>query len=385
MKKRTARRLFVVPGVVLLGILVMAMLIMARKPPALVDKEPLGTLVNVMIAEKSDRDLMIIGHGDVRALHQIGLTPQVSGQVVWVHPDFLAGGSFNKGDALLSIEPADFELGVQQADAMVAQATYQLEVTQANAEVALTEWNLVKGNDADSGEPSSLVLYEPQMRQAEANLQSAEAALAKAELNLSRTTLHAPFNCKIASKNVSPGQQIGPQAAIAQLYSTDIAEIEVSLQPSQLSYIEIPGAKVDVILENGKSTQIFEGIVHRQVGVIGEMGRLARIVVRIEDPFRGDNPLNPTMSLGAFVEARIHGTTVRDIFAVPRSAVHSDGMVWVAEDNSLTIRPVEVYYKTQNEILVTTGIENGDLVILTPISGAAKGMKLRYTMPETSQ
>ncbi len=381
MKKRTTRRLFIVPGVILIGIVIMAALIMGRRVPEQVDNTPQGALVNVIIAEKTDRQVTITGHGNVHALHQIALTPQVGGQVVWVHPDFLAGGSFAEGDELVRIESTDYELGVQQSEAMVAQARYQLEVTEANAEIARTEWELIKGDQNSDGEPSSLVLFEPQLRQSQANLQSAEAALAKAELSLSRTVLRAPFNCKVASENVSPGQQIGPQSIVGQLYSTDIAEIEISLQPSELDYIDIPGASVNIVLKNGNGNHTFAGYVHREIGVIGERGRLARVVVRVDDPFKGDAAL----SLGSFVEAQISGTSANDVFVVPRSALHQDNTIWIAKDNQLSIRPVEVFYKTSNEVLITAGIESGDMIVLTPLSGAANGMKLRPTLPEAGQ
>ncbi len=384
MKKRTARRAFLVPGVIIIGIVIMVALIMGRRPPEQVDDAPSGVLVDVFPAEKKDQDILITGYGEVAALHTVNLTPQVGGKVEWVHPNFLAGGVFNKGDVLVRIEPADYELAVQQAEAAVAQARYNLEVTEANAEVARTEWELIKGANS-SDKPNSLVLYEPQLRQAKANMQSAQAALAMAQLNLDRTVLRAPFNCRVANENVSPGQLVGQQSVIATLFSTDVAEIEVSLQPSELAYIDIPGAKVDVVLSLESGSYHFDGYVDREVGIIGQMGRLSRVIVRIDDPFKNENMSNPALSIGSFVETRIHGRIVRDIISVPRTAVRSNNQIWVAQDSVLTIRDIDVYYKSDEVVLVNSGLETGELVVLTQISGAANGMKLRPQLPEAGE
>ncbi|MBS1262232.1 MAG: Efflux pump periplasmic linker BepF [Calditrichaeota bacterium] len=390
MKRKTARRVLLVPAVVLIGLVVMAALIVSRRPPEQVERTSNGALVDVFEAHRTDREVIVSGHGTVEALDEVQLIPQVTGRVESVHPEFVAGGSFAEGEELLRIEQDDYRLRVQQALAQVAQAQYQLEVAEANAEIAREEWELVNENRRRTGgdelarEPDALVLHRPQLRQARAALQSAQASLEQAKLNLARTVLRAPFNCRVANETVSPGQLVGPGGPVARLYSTDVAEIEVPLASSELTYIEIPGARADVTLPASNDTTVFTGYVHRLVGVIGEVGRLSRVVVRIDRPFETSASNASPLQLGAFVDVRIHGKTARDVTPVPRAALREHDNVWIAESDTLAIRRAEVYYRSEHEVLIRDGVEEGDLVVLTPISGAAEGMRLRTRVPGES-
>jgi hypothetical protein len=52
--------------------------------------------------------------------------------------------------------------------------------------------------------------------------------------------------------------------------------------------------------------------------------------------------------------------------------------VWVAgKDDKLKIKQVTVARRTPGEVLISSGLDAGDRVVLTPITGAVEGMKLR--------
>jgi RND family efflux transporter MFP subunit len=275
---------------------------------------------------------------------------------------------------------------VQRAEAQVAQAEYQIQVAQANATIAAREWELINsGRDRlfgkeneEPGEPDPLVLHEPQLRQAEANLASAQAALSTAELNLERTVLRAPFNCRVRHQNVAPGQLVSPATQIAALYATDLVEIEVGLQLADLAWLEIPGAPARVILDTGEERFTWEGVAARTVGVLDEIGRLARVVVQISDPFQREDQSTPELNIGSFVHVEMEGREIRNTMAIPRNAFRTNSTVWVAApDSTLEIREVRLHRLTPTEALIDDGLNEGDQIILTPLAGAAPGMALR--------
>ena len=373
-------------AVILFGLLAMMAIANTRKPPQQSTPEVPGALVNVEPVEMSSRTIIVRGDGTVNPRFETSLSPQVSGKVVWVHPDYVAGGSFSKGDILLKVDPTDFELVVEQAKAAVAQAEYQLEVTRANANIARREWESMQksraartGEAADStAEPDALVLQKPQLKQAEAAYASAQASLEMAQLNLDRTKLRAPFNSRIRSISAAPGQLVGPTAPVARLYSTDIVEIPVGIAVADLGWIQVPGSKATVRLSTGQQSWTWEGVVDRTLGVVDEIGRLAQVVIRVEHPFTTTEPNQPELSIGSFVSVEIEGRQVENIYPVPRIALRDDNTVWVAkDDNSLEIRPVSLTRLTPDEALINDGLSAGDRVVLTQISGAANGMKLR--------
>lgn len=372
--------------IVIVGFVIMSVLSASRKRPPRSQVRSRGALVETMQVQRVTRQILVEGDGAVAPRHEIVLLPQVTGKVVWVHQDLVAGGAFDRGDELVRIDQSDYRLAVQRAEAQVAQAEYQIQVAQANATIAAREWELINsGRDRlfgkeneEPGEPDPLVLHEPQLRQAKANLASAQAGLATAELNLGRTVLHAPFNCRVRHQNVAPGQLVSPATQIAALYATDLVEIEVGLQLADLAWLEVPGAPARVILDTGEGRFIWEGVAARTVGVLDEIGRLAPVVVQISDPFQREDQSTPELNIGSFVHVEIEGREIRNTIAIPRNAFRTNSTVWVAApDSTLEIRDVRLHRLTPTEALIADGLNEGDQIILTPLAGAAPGMALR--------
>ncbi len=383
--RKWLRRLIPV-GIILVGALVMMGLAKTRKPPQRQKVESSGALVEVVKAQRAPRNILIDGTGTVQSRYEVTLIPQVSGKIEWVHPRMEAGGYFSRGDTLLRIEQDDYELAVQQAEAQVAQAEYQYQVAGANAEIAEREWEMMQaGRDKQAGEPDPLVLHKPQLRQAEAALQSAEAALDRAKLNLQRTVLTAPFNCMIRQESAAVGQLVGPSSMIASLYETDVAEIEVTMPVADLRWIKVPGADATIHYSTGDHVYEWEGRVDRTIGVLDQVGRLARVVVQVRNPFTNRDPLHPVLHVGSFVTVIIEGREVVDAIPLPRRALRENNRVWVATgDSTLDFRKVELYRLTPDEALVSEGLEDGEHVVLTSISAAAPGMKLRLQQAEAT-
>ena len=192
-----------------------------------------------------------MGTGNVLPRDEVNVLPQITGKIDWLSPEFEKGGSFRKGETLVRIEQVDYTLGVQRAKAALAQAEYGYQVAKANSNIAKKEWKTVSSKSRNStegdqkmSEPDSLVLQIPQLKQAEANLESARAAFQLAELNLERTEVKAPFNCRIRQRLASEGQLVSPGSPIASVYGTDVVEIEVGIPVADLAWIKIPGAEV---------------------------------------------------------------------------------------------------------------------------------------------
>ncbi len=373
-------------AIVALGAVIMIALIAMRPRPARERPLAAGALVEVLEVAPVDRNAVVRGTGSVAPRYEVALIPQITGKVAWVHPDLVAGMTFRAGDELLRIEADDYELAVQRAEAQIAQAEYQLDLARANAAIARREWELMKGNGvgfgaaepAEEPEPDPLVLHEPQLRQAQANLASARATLATARLNLDRTVLRAPFDCRVREQKIAPGQLVGPTSQVALLYATDLVEVAVGVPIDELNWIAIPGARAEVTLETGGASYRWDGEVHRSVGVLDPVGRLAQVVVRVADPFVDRGPDEAELSIGSFVHVRIHGRLLRDVIPIPRAALRQGAQVWVARpDSTLETRTVVVTRLTPSEALIGRGLQAGERVVVSALSGAADGMPLR--------
>jgi RND family efflux transporter MFP subunit len=370
----------IVPVIVLVaGVAAAAFIVSARKAPPRQERPPMGPLVDVMEAETADVQVTVAGHGEVVPKVAIDVVPQVGGRIVSVHPSLVAGGFFRAGEPLVVIEPRDYELSVERAQAAVARATVTLQRERAEAQVAREEWDeLHPGQEP----PNGLVVREPQIRQAEAELEAAKADLAVAELNLERTRVTVPFDGVVVSESVDQGQFVSTGTRLARVYGIDTVEVRVPLDSRELAWFEVPtrgrgeGAAAQVAADFGGRRCFWDGRVTRMEAEVDQSSRMVHVVVEIPRPYDATDE-RPALLPGTFVDVTIFGRTLPDVVALPRFAMHDGNQVWVFDDGTMDIREVEVVRAERDRTLVGSGLAGGDLVVLTVLDAVTDGMALR--------
>ncbi len=322
--------------------------------------------------------VVVNGHGEVVPRVAVDVVPQVAGKVVKVHPSLVAGGFFRAGDALVVIDPRDYELALERAQASVARAQVSLQREQAEAVVAREEWDELHPGEEAPG----LVVREPQIRQAEAELAAANADLAAAKLNLERTHVSLPFDGVVVSESVDVGQFVGSANRLARVYGTDFVDIRVPLESRELAWFDTPsrgggvGSRAQVSLSFGGARSTWEGRVTRMEAQVDQASRMVHVVIEVKDPY--DTSANrPALLPGSFTDVEIFGRTLESVIAVPRFAVHEGDRVWVYDDGKLAIRRVEVLRSDRHQTLVASGIEADDLVIISALDAVTEGMAVR--------
>jgi RND family efflux transporter MFP subunit len=378
---------FVIPVVVLVaGVAAAALIASSRKAPPRQERPPVGPLVDVMKAEAADVPVAVEGHGEVVARVAVDVVPQVAGQVVEVHPSLVAGGFFRAGQVLVRIDPRDYELALDRAQAAVARATVTLEREEAEAAVARAEWDALHPDE----EPTGLVIREPQVRQAVAELEAARADLAVAELNLERTRVTVPFDGVVVSESVDVGQFVTTGSRLARVYGTDTVEVRVPLESRELAWFDVPsrsggrGAEAEVRSSFGGGVHTWRGRVTRMEAEVDQTSRMVHVVVEVPRPYDASSD-RPALLPGTFVDVTIYGRTLSDVIPVPRHAMHEGDRVWVFSDGAMDIREVEVVRADRESALVTAGLEDGDLIVLTALDAVTDGMALRIADDSSDQ
>ena len=373
------KRAFIPPLIILLAIILAVLASMTAKPPEKKQQQKPAAMVEVKEVTPRDMTFLVDSQGTAVPKHSTTLVAEVSGQIVDVSGKYNAGGFFKKGDVLLQIDPSDYEVAVQQARAQLLQAQAALEEEKARARVAEEEWSQFK-----EGEAPALGLRKPQLASALAALESAEANLAMAERNLERTTIRAPYDSVLRSKQADLGQFVGAGSQIATLYGTEVAEVRLPLSDLDITYLNLPresNAEPKVLLESqvsGVDTQWMGNLV-RTEGVLDEASRVIYGVVEVEDPYNlnGQTHKEP-LRFGRFVQAQVEGQQVTGVMEVPTYAINPDGTVWtVADERKLQKKEIEVIRTQANTSIVSEGLEEGDLVVLTQLKNALNGMKVR--------
>ncbi len=386
---------FIVPLlIILVGFLGFRMLVMSREAPHKEVRENPGALVEVFEVQRRDHRVEVLGTGTVQARSEVSITPQVSGRVVEMAPEFIAGGFFRKGQLLFGIEEIDYRLAVDRARAALTRAQVELATVQSQARIARIEWDRLALDGG--GEPNPLVLFEPQLKNARANIASAEAALKQAELDLQRTRIYAPFNCRVRSEQVDPGQYLRAGTGVAMLAGTDRAEVVVPLPVDELGWLQVPGpgngakgAAATIRFRSGDKLHEWPGRLVRSLGEVDSRGRMARLVVGVDDPYGFEARTKqgrPALEVGLFVEVALHGEVLSQVVTIPRRALRDQQTVWIAdEQNQLQIHSVSILREEKDEVLVKNGLPQGARVVLTYLSGAAEGMKLRPRLAGAGQ
>ncbi|MBW2688584.1 MAG: efflux RND transporter periplasmic adaptor subunit [Deltaproteobacteria bacterium] len=369
-------------------------LVKSRKVPKPHEMPHLGPLVEVAELVKTSRQVVVSGTGTVQARYEVSITPQVKGRVSELSPQMVAGGIFRKGELLFAIEDVDYQLSIDLAHANLAQSEYDLLRNENLAEVARNEWQTL--NSGSDVEPNPLVVYEPQLKSARAQRNAMQANVKQAELNLQRTRVFAPFNCYVRSEQLGIGQFLNAGSPVATVAGTDQVEIVVPLPLDELTWLQVPrngvpqeGSLAKVELQSGGQIFHWQGVITRALGEIDPRNRMARVVVTVAEPLssdrKGTSLLNELLP-GMFVEVHLQGEEISDVIAVPRGAMHDNETVWiVGDENRLHIREVDIVRRERDEVLVQSGLDSGEKIVLTSLTGAAEGMLLRPQMQEAGE
>ncbi len=388
--------------IILLSALATRALVRSRPEVETQEVEALATLVRVMEVARQDLAFDVRAQGTVLPRTETTLIAQVAGEVTRVSADFETGGFFSRGEVLVELDPRDYRVAVRRARAQVAQARLQVVQQEAEAQVAIEEWQQL-----GEGEPSALVAREPQVAQARAGLEAAEAELEKAELDLERARIRAPFDGRVRAKRVGRGQFLTPGAPLATIHATDYAEVRLPVADDQLAYLDLPfayrtaaratGPEVTLRARFGRTLHSWQGRIVRSEGELDSRSRMLNLVARVEDPYaapegrkRDDaaagDPERPPLAVGLFVEAEIEGRPAAGVVVLPRSALRPEGdrhqVLVVDGDSRLRFRDVEVLRLEGERAVIGDGLSAGETVCVSPLDVATDGMKVRTAAVE---
>jgi RND family efflux transporter MFP subunit len=373
------RNLLTAVVVLVVGLLITVLLVKLNNKPERVTPPASRPVVTAFTVTAEMEPVHVQSFGSVKAKRSVTIVPQVSGEVVAKSAAFEAGGFVKAGQVLLRVDDTDYALAVANARATVAQAEYNLAMAQEEAAVAGQEWDRMDR----AGEPSPLVLREPQLKLAAANLKAAEAALAQAEVNLARCTMTAPFDGRVLNSDVDVGQYLRAGAAIGTVYATALAEITVSVPDTDLDWLNVgtgddrAGATVDVSVEFGGTRHHWIGHAMRFGGAVDARSRLVPVVIEVANPYRSDGNRPPLVE-GMFVEVTFNTLPQPGSVTVPRTAVRPGDKVWViGEGNKLDIRSVTVARAGVNLAVLSDGLALGERICTSNLQYVTQGLPVR--------
>ncbi|MFC3052803.1 efflux RND transporter periplasmic adaptor subunit [Kordiimonas pumila] len=371
---------FVVPAVVLLASIGSVIALDAAKsPPEKTEIEERPTSLYVDTVKTEDVRLTVTTQGEVKAKTEIALMPQVSGRIVSISESFAEGAGFGSNATLIKIDDADYNLALATAEARVAQTAVVLEKEMADARIKRKQWD----EWVKDGQPTPLALNAPQVAEAQAQKRAAEADLETAKLNLSRTNVSVPFHGKVLERSVGLGQIVTPSTELGRVFATDVVEVRLPLTDTQLAEIDLPIGFVsngtnapEVTFSSTVHNKSYSWVGHivRVNAAIDRQTRLIYAVAEVQDPYGQAADMGKPLAVGMFVKATIKSAIPTKTMVMPRLALRGDDRIYVVKDNKLEIRTVDVISTSDDNVYVSSGVAEGEMVVTSAVRAAYSGM-----------
>ncbi len=343
-----------------------------KPPPQTREVAEIHPLVEVMPLAETAVDFRVRTQGTVRPRTETVLSAEVSGPIVWISPKFVAGGVFEAGEELLRIDPTNYQVAVEQAEAVLKQRRIEYEGA---------EKLKLKGYRAEAD-----------LASAAAALATARAELTRAKRDLERTRITLPYDGMVRAKEADIGQYVTPGTRLAVTFATDYAEIRLPLTDQDLAFVDLPdpgalteggtaeGPAVRLTAEREGRIGTWQARIVRTEGVVDETNRVTYAVARVQDPYglRPDNAGRRPLPVGTFVAAEIDGVTMEDLVRVPRRALRAnDQLLFVDEDDRLRIRAVDVIRADAEYAYLHRDSVQGERITLTALESPINGMRVR--------
>lgn len=411
---RTFAQVLLTLFVLIVGVAAGSAFMFTKDKPEKSKTETRGPLVEVFRVKSSSIQVKINGNGTVRAKQRTQIVPQVSGRVESIHRNMLSGGFIRSGEALMTIEKADYVLAGKLAQSQVEQAkaaesTAKAQIDEAHVRVRDAQDDLAQKNELrDQGAANKREIDKAQLAYdiasaqlgvartrlsaAQAQLSAANVAVEQADLSLKRTSVTLPFDAVIVSEKVDKGQHVVMGQPVGEVYAIDAVEIPIPLEDRQLKWFNLvpvahlisekPQLKeelplVDVATEFLGKQRKWTGRAVRTEAEVDPNSRMVHVIVQVDHPFDGVSEGATPLMPGTFVSVAIHGVTLENVIAIPRYALRNDESVWVVKDNKLTKRQVKVVRRDRNRAYIGEGLFDNEQVVTSNLDVATEGMVVR--------
>ena len=315
--------------------------------------------------------------GRVVAIDQVDLRARVQGFLE--QRLFTEGQDVKKGDRLYVIEQPPFQAQVDQA---------QADVARAEASVVETRATLERVQEAStSGAVSKQELDQARAndQRAQAEVLAAKAELEIAQLNLSYTEISAPIDGRIGFTNYTIGNLVGPDSGtLATIVSEDPIYVTFPVSTRVILDVRKQAVAKGQPEEFVVRAQLPDGTMYGHPGKVNFLDIEAdqttdTITVRAEFA----NPEGLLVD-GEFVNVRVERDKPEERLVVPQPALQLDQagsyVLLVNSQDEVEQRRVQTGQAFGSNLVVQTGLQAGDRVIVEGIQKVRPGVKVQATV-----
>ena len=311
--------------------------------------------------------------GEVQARTEVSLGFQVGGKIARRPVEL--GQRVRAGQLLAELDPQDYRLAAQAAQAQVSAAQTQRDLAAADAKRygALKEQNFISGAELERRQAG--------LRSAQAALEQARAQASTQGNQTAYTRLVAKVAGVVTAVQAEPGQVVSAGTPVVRIAMDGPRDVEFAVPEDQLARLA-PGQKVQVRLWAGQA--LLQGRVREVAASADPVTRTYAVKVAIDSAGGKPPPLGATAYV-AFGTAGNAGPA--KVIHLPTSALMRQGegtAVWVYEPDSSTVRaqPVQLAGADGNDAVVAAGLVPGMQVVVAGVHVLSPGQKVTVYQPK---
>ncbi|EMV3019147.1 efflux RND transporter periplasmic adaptor subunit [Klebsiella aerogenes] len=339
--------------------------------------QPQAPQVSVHVVHSEPLSVTTELPGRTSAFRVAEVRPQVSGIIL--KRNFVEGCDIKAGESLYQIDPATYQAAWNSAKGDEAKA----EAAAAIAHLTVKRYVPLLGTQYISQQEYDQAVATA--RQADADVVAAKAAVENARINLAYTKVTSPIDGRIGKSSVTEGALVtnGQADAMATVQQLDPIYVDVTESSNDFMRLKQESLQrgddsksVQLIMENGQPYSLKGSLQFSDVTVDESTGS---ITLRAVFP----NPQH-TLLPGMFVRARIDEGVNPQAILVPQQGVtrtpRGDATVLIVNaQNQVENREVTAAQAIGDKWLITSGLQNGDKVIVSGLQKVRPGVTVKAT------
>ena len=355
--------------------------------------QPPPPQVGVITARLQSAPLTRDTSGRLSAYYSANVTARVSG--VLLKRTYTEGSVVKQGQLLFEIDPTFYQAQLNNSLSILAQD----QATQVNARVTVDRDHKLVPNGYVSQQ--QVDNDEAVMRSAVAKVKADEANVASARVNLGYTKVTSPIDGIAGQQQVTVGATVGNGTSdvgsggtlLTTVQQIDQLYANFTISAADLSMLQQAQTKGSVALtaQNKTTVQIIQpdGSKYDQLGTLDFSdvtvnANTGAVNLRAVVP----NPKHQLLA-GLYVTLTVNLGQLNNVFLIPQQALLRDSVgayaLVVGKDDKVVRKDVNASNSYESNWIITSGLSNGDQVIVTGLQGAKEGGSAKATPWQPAQ
>ncbi|MFA0280344.1 efflux RND transporter periplasmic adaptor subunit [Vibrio sp. 10N.222.55.F12] len=403
------RALFVPP--VLLGIALLVIAPGMKAEPPNTSNTAAKKVVRVLKVEPRNIQPSAIGYGHTESVQDWQAQSELDGAVVWVSEQYKTGAIIRKDSELLRIDPTAYQLTIARLQAelevlmltnqtiidslKIAEKEFEVQQSEYARSIKLSETGHISKTEKDRAtkdllsSQQQLQTQKNQLAINQAQQKVLQTELALANRDLEQTVIKAPFDIRIVETLVGLAEYVNKGELLLKADDIDAVEVRAQFPLGKMRPLRNSNRfdsldedvhsnlSATVELQAGDKVITWPAEISRSGGEIDAQTQSQSLVAQVNQPYQQAIPgEKPPLIRGTFVKVTIKAPMMEQQVLLPINAIH-DGKVYTVSEGKLKSKPVRIDFVQGQVAVIKSGVEFGDVVVLSKLSPAVEGMALQ--------